>query len=128
LAHADRLRLKLPASARVKCAPLAGVFPPWGQYSVFMKDVAALHGVTSSLFAMSIVASLKVPVFLMQSSYDSWGLRFVFKDAAWLSCITREVLHNCSLSQRQRLAAEWHGPVTELLLRFVRVLLLVLFS
>ena len=37
---------------------------------------------------------------------------------AWHDCMTGwTMVHNCSLGQRQRMAADWHGPLVEAMLR-----------
>ncbi len=92
-----------------------------------------LHGVKRSVYATELIKSVKVPVMMIQrlrwkeyllvltkmnSTYDGWGLRNVLEKTQWETCIGRDVVHNCSLLQRQHLAASWHGPFVEQILRF----------
>lgn len=62
LAHADSLRERLPSTARVKCASLAGIFPAWGRFSGFMKLVRELHKISGSLVATELIGAARLPL------------------------------------------------------------------
>ena len=70
LALGDALRAKLPASARVKVASLAGYFPAWGKLKHHMKQTAELHQIPGPVHAHELLPNMRVPVMLLQSSYD----------------------------------------------------------
>lgn len=55
---------------------------------------------------------------LLQSAYDRWCLRHVHSASPWRECVAGPAAEvNCSLAQRQQLAARWYAPFTEGLLR-----------
>ncbi|XP_015575074.1 pectin acetylesterase 7 [Ricinus communis] len=123
--HCDKFRSLLPASARVKCVSDAGFFihgkdVAGGRHiENFFGSVVRLHGSAKSLpasctakmrpelcfFPQYVAQTMRTPLFLINSAYDSWQIKNVLapsavdKKGSWKSC--KLDLKKCSAAQLQ---------------------------
>lgn len=115
----DDVARMLP-NARVACLVNSGVFPPWGDFAAFARNVATLHGLArqDALFAESVLGSVAAPVLLVSSAYDSWHLRNILQinGSDWQGCLS-DGPTGCSMPQRRELTGRWFAPFTASLLR-----------
>ncbi|KAK1392577.1 Pectin acetylesterase [Heracleum sosnowskyi] len=123
LIHCDDFRDILPKDAKVKCLSDAGFFlnekDIAGNHTIqsYYHDVVQLQGVSNSLnkdcvakkdpfkcfFPQEFTSSIKTPVFLVNSAYDSWQIPNILvpvssdSSGEWFKC--RLDIHSCSPSQ-----------------------------
>ncbi|XP_074379194.1 pectin acetylesterase 5-like isoform X2 [Apium graveolens] len=105
LIHCDDFRDFLPKDAKVKCLSDAGFF-------LNEKDIAGNHTIQSyyhdlvqfqCFFPQEFTSSIKTPVFLVNSAYDSWQIQNILAPVSsdfsgeWFKC--RLNIRSCSPSQ-----------------------------
>uniref|UniRef100_A0A2P2IIC1 Pectin acetylesterase n=1 Tax=Rhizophora mucronata TaxID=61149 RepID=A0A2P2IIC1_RHIMU len=123
--HCDKFSSLLPASARVKCVSDAGYFIHGKDISggfhieTFFGQVVKTHGSAKNLpasctsrmkpelcfFPQYVTQTMKTPLFIINSAYDSWQIKNILAPSAvdskkaWKSC--KLDLKKCSASQLQ---------------------------
>ncbi|XP_047065413.1 pectin acetylesterase 5-like [Lolium rigidum] len=136
--HCDDFSAKFPRDVSVKCLADAGFFIDvkdisgqssfWSQYDrlvrlqnvreVLPKECLTSKNPTECLFPAEIIKSIRTPMFILNSAYDSKQIRLNLApntsgpDNAWLSC--RDNIQNCNSTQIEFLDEFRNTMVNEL--------------
>ncbi|KAM0884150.1 hypothetical protein ACQ4PT_031188 [Festuca glaucescens] len=121
--HCDDFSARFPRGVSVKCLADAGFFLDvkdisgersfWSVYDgvvhlqnvreVLPKECLANKEPTECFFPAELIKSIRTPMFILNSGYDSWQIRNVLvpvsssRDKSWLSC--KDNIRNCNSTQ-----------------------------
>ncbi|RZB60516.1 Pectin acetylesterase 8 isoform D [Glycine soja] len=138
--HCDSFKTFLPSRANVKCVPDAGYFVNVEDISgahfiqQYYSEVVSTHGSAKNLptsctsklsptlcfFPQYVASHISTPIFVVNSAYDSWQIRYIFVPGSadpsdsWNSCKVN--MSNCSpdqLSKLQGFKSEFERALSE---------------
>ncbi|KAG4951797.1 hypothetical protein JHK85_045664 [Glycine max] len=118
--HCDSFKTFLPSRANVKCVPDAGYFVNVGSAKNLPTSCTSKLSPTLCFFPQYVASHISTPIFVVNSAYDSWQIRYIFVPGSadpsdsWNSCKVN--MSNCSpdqLSKLQGFKSEFERALSE---------------